>query len=302
FYYGVYPATDFPIASGNIACQNISVPTDLEAYLPEYPTLFGNFWFLMSNYPEVISRYYDPLPRVGVGVWGVPPPAISISSPASGSTITNLSTNLVGSWQGINHEIYPYIWLSFIEPQIYEHSKIYSFEITADSGSFEIPLSNFDFTKNGRWDFRAMAEYDANTFLDLSPIGYYLTLDVEGLPSPFYFTNFEDWYHENVDEYADPSAWSSAMVGYLEPIFEKIGEFGNRITDYLDVSNAYERGFEIGGVFPVINAYVSKIDLFFGGFPIVFFFKWVILIMIGLFVVKVILKLLSFIPFFGGGG
>ncbi|MCJ7789659.1 MAG: hypothetical protein MUP69_05660, partial [Candidatus Atribacteria bacterium] len=46
FYYGVYPATDFPIASGNIACQNISVPTDLEAYLPEYPTLFGNFWFL----------------------------------------------------------------------------------------------------------------------------------------------------------------------------------------------------------------------------------------------------------------
>lgn len=258
----------------------------------------SDYVYIYNTYPTTplsFSMTFTPILISNVS-------AISISSPTSGSTITDLSTHLVGTWQGINHEIYPYIWLSFIEPQIYEHSKIYSFEITGDTGGFEIPLSNFDFTKNGRWDFRAMAEYDANTFLDLSPEVYYLTLDVDGLPSPYYFTNFEDWYHENVDEYADPSAWSSAMVGYLEPIFSKIGEFGNRITDYLDTSLGYERGRDIGGVFPVIIAYVGKIDMFFGGFPIVAFFKWLIFIMIGLFVVKVILKLLSFIPFFGGGG
>jgi hypothetical protein len=88
----------------------------------------------------------------------------------------------------------------------------------------------------------------------------------------------------------------------MNPIFEKIGQFGNRINAYLDVSDAKIKGEQIGSVFPVIGAYILKIDLFFGGFPIVQFFKWGILIMIGLFAVKIILKLLAFIPFIGGGG
>lgn len=303
FYYGVYPTQTILIGNGITACQNIAVPRDLEIFLTGYPTLFGDFWFSMENYPAVISRYYTPLPRVDVGVWGVPPTAISITSPANHSTITDLATQIDVVWQGINHEIYPYIWLSFIDTKIYEHSEIYSFLITADSGEIEIPLTEFGFSKNGQWDFRATAEYDANTFLDLTPEPpYYLIFDVESLPEPYYFSDFDTWYGENVDDYEAPSEWASAMVGYLEPIFGKIGEFGTRITSYLDTSDAYERGWDIGKVFPVIIAYVSKIDMFFGDFPLITFFKWLILIMIGLFVVKIILKLLSFIPFFGGGG
>lgn len=252
-----------------------------------------------GNYPPYGgTSYFDTIqetPEI--------PSIISVVSPANHSTITDLETNLVVDWSNINHEIYPYIWLSFIDTKIYEHSEIYSFLITEDSGEIEIPLTEFEFSKNGQWDLRAMAEYDASTFLSLDPVPiYYLILDVEGLPEPYYFTDFDDWYSANVEDYEAPSEWASAMVGYLEPIFEKIGEFGNRVNAYLDTSLAYERGFDIGNVFPVIIAYVGKIDMFFGGFPIVAFFKWLIFIMIGLFAVKVILKLLSFIPFFGGGG
>lgn len=233
-------------------------------------------------------------------------PTIYITAPASASTITNLLTDLEVSFSSINHNTFAYMVLEFYDNKIGETSQSYTYAITADNGDFVVPLSTFNFTKNGDWTLRASIEYwgdYGNLIFDLSPSPpYYLTLDIEGLPTPYAFTSFDDWYDTNVSEYEAPSAWTENLVGFLQPMLEKIGEFGNRITDYLNVSDAYDKGFKIGGVFPVVIAYVNKINLFFGGFPIVQFFQWSIVAMVGIFAIKVILKLLSFIPVFGGGG
>jgi hypothetical protein len=133
-------------------------------------------------------------------------------------------------------------------------------------------------------------------------VGYNLIFNVSGFHTPYSFTDFDTRYTANVPNYGTPSAWATGMIGYLQPILEKVAEFGARIQDYLDTSTAWQRGNDIGSVFPVINAYILKINIFFGGFPIAQFFQWGILIMIGMFSVKIILKLLAFIPMIGGSG
>lgn len=262
----------------------------------------------------------DPLPA-GTGIQGVRlftngtastfidnignvvvPSEIYLTSPTTGSTITDDTTELVGGWTNIDSTTWTNIKIAFNDLQISETSGLVNVPITADDGTFSIPLSQFHIPNNGGWTLRAVVENNYEYNFDVPSPTYGLTFNISGLPTPYAFTDFESWYSENVSDYEEPSAWATAIVGFLNPIFEKIGQFGDRINYYLDVSTAYEKGNQIGSVFPVIGAYVLKIDLFFGGFPMVAFFKWGILLMIGLFAVKIILKLLSFIPFVGGGG
>lgn len=228
--------------------------------------------------------------------------AIFLTAPVSGSTITDDSTELVGGWQNIDSETWTNIRLAFVDLQINETSNVVNVEIDDDNGNFSIPLSEFNVPNNGGWNLRAIVENAQEYNFDVPNPTYNLIFDIEGWSEPYAFTDFETWYTENVEDYESPSDWAITMTGFLNPIFEKVGQFGERIEEYLDVSDAYYKGFDIGSVFPVINAYVLKINDFFGGFPIVNFFKWGILIMIGLFAVKIILKLLSFIPWVGGGG
>jgi hypothetical protein len=238
-----------------------------------------------------------------------PDPAIFISTPTTATTITNNSTNLTGGWTTINPDIYHSITLYFNSNFIGEQSVAKIIPITSSTGSFSIPLTDFGITANGQWNLKGSATY-ANTQLSdmyitpdlISPTGYNLIFDVAGFHTPYTFTDFDTWYGDNVSNYGTPSAWASGMVGFLQPILEKIAEFGARVQDYLDTSKAYQQGSTLGSVFPVVNAYILKINIFFGGFPIAQFFQWGILIMMGIFAVKMILKLLSFIPFIGGSG
>ena len=243
--------------------------------------------------------------------WNIPPttPTIEITSPETGTTITDTATNLVGYWYSIDPVIYQSITLYLDSDFIGEQSVAKIISVATTSGTFTIPLSYFGISANGQWNLKGSATYRNTQLSDMyitpdliDPLGYNLIFDVEGFHTPYAFTDFDTWYDENVLNYETPSAWASGMIGYLQPILEKIAEFGARIQDYLDTSTAWQRGNDIGSVFPVVNAYISKINIFFGGFPIAQFFQWGILIMIGMFAIKIILKLLSFIPVIGGGG
>jgi len=229
-------------------------------------------------------------------------PTITITAPDNASTITDLSTHLVVNWAMIDHTEWTDLQIYFQSLQISENSLVYHETLTADSGSVSIPLSYFQIPTNGQWKFYELVENATSIDFDITNPVYGLTFNVSGLETPYTFTDFPTWYSSNVSSYGSPSDWASAMLGYLQPIFEKIGEFTNRISDYLNVSDAYDKGFTIGGVFPIAMAYISKIDIFFGGFPIATFFKWAVIAMLGIFAVKIILKLLAFIPFVGGGG
>jgi len=266
------------------------------------------FWLSISNmyWDNSKSYYYPQFYKTGEDTYDfgcpLPSPSVFITTPESSSIITEMETELVGGWTNINSSIWKNIKLAFNDLQISETSGIVNIPIDADNGNFSIPLSSFNITNNGGWNLRSIIENDYEYNFDIPSVQYNLIFDIEGWQTPYAFTDFETWYSENVEDYEEPSTWAMNLTGSMNPIFEKIGQFGNRINDYLDVSTGYEKGLQIGSVFPVIGAYVLKIDLFFGGFPIVQFFKWGILIMVGLFAVKIILKLLAFIPFIGGGG
>jgi hypothetical protein len=232
---------------------------------------------------------------------------VSISAPVLGSVATSTANYLTGTWSGIDTAIFKNLTLYFTNTYTGESATAQIVETPASSGSFSIPLRDFDFSSNGTWNLKTNATYKNTQLSDMIitsdlTIGYYLILDFPGLHTPYTFTDFVTWYHANVTNYSDPTDWATAMVGYLQPVLQKIAEFGARITDYLDITTSYQKGKDLGSVLPVVNAYVEKINIFFGGFPIVQFFQWGVLLMMGLFAVKFILKLLAFIPFFGGSG
>ena len=307
-FFGTYPDdSSMQANNGPMGCSNLYQSGVWNAYVG-----VGDYFLILRTDDNSIKKYYGPLTCTSSGSCTIAPrtgwvdyPApvgIFLTSPASASTITDDTTELVGTWSGINSDIWTDLKIAFNDLQIGETSKIVYVPITADSGSFSITLSDFEITKNGVWTLTAIFENQYEYNFDIANPIYALTFNITGLPTPYAFTDFDDWYTANVENYETPSAWASSMIGFLQPIFEKVGEYGNRIENYLDISEAYDKGFSIGGVFPVVIAYVEKIDLFFGGFPITQFFKWIIIAMIGLFGVKAILKLLSFIPFFGGSG
>ena len=307
-YKGTYPDDSLLVAQGGpMGCSNLYQHGTWNWYVGT-----GDYFLALKTDSGSIMKYYAPLTCEGTGgcsnsggtgwIAYPPPVGIFLTSPASASTITDASTELVGTWSGIDSEIWTNIKIAFNDFQIGETSKIVNVPITGDAGGFSITLSDFEITKNGDWTLRAIVENEYEYNFDIENPIYGLTFNITGLPTPYAFTDFDDWYTANVENYETPSAWASSMIGFLQPIFEKVGEYGNRIESYLDITDAYAKGFQIGGVLPVVIAYVEKIDLFFGGFPIAQFFKWIIIAMIGLFGVKAILKLLSFIPFFGGSG
>lgn len=309
-YEGEYPDTSTPAGTGSGGC--LPYPDSLWGALAQEDGTYWQHLVVTSGTFSGHDYYYANFYRTN-GVWDTTEPIavsiISITNPASTSIITDTATNLVGNWANIDPDIYHNITLYFNSNFIGEQSVAKVIPITNSTGTFSFALSYFGISANGQWDLKGSATY-ANTQLSdmyitpdlISPADYNLIFDVAGFHTPYAFTDFDTWYSANVTNYETPSAWASGMIGYLQPILEKIAEFGARIQDYLDTSTAWQRGNDIGSVFPVINAYILKINIFFGGFPIAQFFQWGILIMIGMFAIKIILKLLSFIPVIGGGG
>ena len=305
-YKGTYPDNSQPLTGGVGYC--------VDPYIVDYQSLqtgSGDYFTILEttdgggNPNGVRKEYYGPNTYLGGGVWTEVSEefwGVEISTPVSGTTITDTATELVGAWDNIIPDDWNEIALSFVSYNIQENSKIVYIPVDTISGNFSIPLSDFGITINSLWTLQTIIQNDYEMSFDFTPPTYALTFNVSGFTTPYAFTDFETWYDTNVPNYEAPSDWASAMIGFLQPIFEKVGEYGNRVETYLNITEAYAKGFQIGGIFPVVIAYVEKIDLFFGGFPIVQFFKWVIIVMIGIFLVKAILKLLSFIPFIGGAG
>lgn len=311
FYFGA-PASGTELYSNSgHTCASLMTIAAAEYQLILYPTLGdGDYYWLIHDYVSPQDFYYFPL-NFTTGIDWTPlsysPPTATITSPANNSTITDLSTTLEISYANLDYTNFPYLYVGFIDDKIGMWSEAKKTILTASSGSLSIPFSDFNIIRNGYWTIyitqwsSLYTGYGSETSYPLSPvITYKLNFNIDGLPTPYTFTDWATWYSENAS--GTPSVWTTSMLGFLQPIFEKIGEFGERITTYLNTSDAYNKGNSLGSVFPVVIAYVNKINLFFGGFPIVQFFQWLIITMIGIFAIKIILKLLSFIPFFGGGG
>jgi len=308
FYRGFYPDTSHPLTGGTNSCGDIVLYPDYTMNLGVNAS-YTDYWYMLTDSTTATDFFYYPINYdFDMSTWYVSTGQhVSITSPALGSVATSTADYLTGTWTGIDPDIYENLTLYFTANYTGESGTPKLISVASGSGSFSIPLRDFGITSNGRWDLKTNATFKNTQLSDMYithdlTTGYYLTLDVPGLHTPYVFTDWATWYTANVSDYDTPTAWATAMVGYIQPILQKIAEFGARVQDYLDVSTAYQRGNDFGAVFPVVGAYVDKVNLFFGGFPIVAVFQWGILIMMGLFAVKIIFKFLSFIPFFGGGG
>jgi len=227
-------------------------------------------------------------------------PTLTISAPASGSTITSNSTIFSGNYYALSQGTYGWgylhIWL--YNPNTQEHSQTKTFQITGQSGSFSFPISEFGITENGNWQLKANQEWDANTFVDLTPEpAITFNFDVAGNSIPYTFVDWDTWYPENAaGGYTAPSDFADSIEGFFEPIFTNAYQFANRTLAYFNADTSYDKGHEIGLVFPTTQAYLNKINVFFGGFPLIQFFEFLIIVMLGIFIIRTIFK---FIPFFG---
>ena len=227
-------------------------------------------------------------------------PTLTVSAPNNGATITANTTTVSGSYAALNAGDYGYgylkIWLQNPNNNISSH--VYTIPLSSGIGTFSTPLSTFGITENGTWNLKAQQELDANTFQDLTPSPTYaLNVNIAGNSAPYNFTDWNTWYTQNAaGGYSAPSDFANSIEGFFQPIFTNVYEFANQTLAYFNATTAYDKGNQIGLVFPTTQAYLNKINIFFGGFPLVPFFEFLIVVMLGIFIVRTIFK---FIPFFG---
>lgn len=234
-------------------------------------------------------------------VWG--------DTPVSGTEITGLEDILTIGYVGLDYYDSLYVALRHPQTGIFTDAKRYDIIDIGGLGQLEIPLTHFNIEKNGNWYLHAVAtyegyQYEDELFLssygwnwtdDLTDGSYYLDINIEGFEEMFAMSDFETWYSDNA-KFDTPTEMFSDIASVFSPIFSTIGEFGNRIKDYFDVDSAYSKGFEIGKAIPVFSYYVGQISYFLGGFPAITWLLIVILVLVGIFIFRIIMK---FIPFLG---
>jgi len=227
-------------------------------------------------------------------------PTLTLSSPANGSSITSSYTAFSGNYYALSQGFYGYgylhIWL--YNPNSQEHSQTKTIPITGPSGTFSFEIAEFGITENGNWQVKANQEWDANTFVDLTPEPTITFIfNIPGNSAPYNFIDWNTWYTENAaGGYTVPSDFADSIEGFFEPIFTNAYQFANRTLTYFNADTSYDKGHDIGLVFPTTQAYLNKINIFFGGFPLIQFFEFLIIVMLGIFIIRTIFK---FIPFFG---
>jgi hypothetical protein len=271
--------------------------------------------FIQVGGSTAYNVYYDYLSSTAFTSGGFDNPHITVSSPASASTITATSDTMAINYYDIDPSIYKGILMNFRDDKLHISTDSYDYQLaTGDSGtgSFTVPISSFNFTENGHFDFHALAYGNAlsiesgmflttrgyvDVFSDELVIPLYdLTFNVSGLATPFTFDNWDTWYGTNVSDYASPSDFATTIAGYLQPYFERVGGFGSQASLYFNEAEAYDRGFGLGQIFPAVADYIKKIEMFFGGFPLLTFFKYILYTLTAIFAVRTILK---FIPGLG---
>jgi len=229
--------------------------------------------------------------------------------PASGTEITDLNNTLTIEYEGLEGWDSLYVNLKNLETGIFTNTRFFEVSDIGGSGSLEINLLDFEIEKNGNWYLYANGVYQGYVYEggflkgtgfiwseDLTDGLYFLNVNIEGLEPIFQMSDFNVWYSGNVEKFDEPTEMFTAIAGFFQPIFSTLGEFGNRITGYFETDKAYTQGFEIGKAIPMFSYYVGQIGVFIGGFPIINWLLIIILVLVGIFIFRTIMK---FIPFLG---
>ena len=254
--------------------------------------------FATGTYLDNIGVYVPFLGRV----WGI--------TPVSGTEITSADTSFSFGWEDL--EVWDTLSVVFQNEDtgIFTEAKEYIIETVSPSGQESLYFSDFNFDRNGIYHFFATATRTAMEIVegmyltgrysyewsdDLVDPEFWYTINIEGFEPIFEMSDFFTWYG-SVSKFATPTDMFVSIAGFFEPTFNKIGEFGNRIKDYFNLSEVYSQGYEIGKTIPYFSYFVGQISLFLGGFPVL---KWVfvvILLLTGIFIFRLVLK---FIPGLG---
>lgn len=250
----------------------------------------GTFVFDLFEEPEQEAR-----------VWGI--------SPESETEITDLSDNFTFGWVGL--EDYDGLSISFYNKRTGIHSRAKRYEDIESSGEKTLSLEGFGIDKNADWHFNAIAfeevpetysglyltgRYVMEYTYDLVSPEYFLIINVEGFPVIFEVEDWSDWYGEHAEKFDAPTPLFERVAVLFTPTFSNIGEFGQQISEYFETDKAYSRGYELGLAIPIFTYYTTSIEMFFGGLPIIKLFLMILLLLVGIFIFKIVLK---FIPFFG---
>lgn len=115
-------------------------------------------------------------------------------------------------------------------------------------------------------------------------------------PKPTYFESWEDWYatHGN---YATPTAFVSSLASSTQGFFETIGGFLIAFDEFFNLTEAYERGNNLGSALPVARGYLGVFDDFLGGFPIGEIFFIILIFMLVVVVLRLLPKAIALIKF-----
>lgn len=241
-------------------------------------------------------------PPLDPRVWGI--------DPVSETEITDLNTSFEFGWEDLDD--WDTLWLNFQNRPTGIFTQGQEILITTSpSGSAVFNLTDFNFDRYGTFYFHAVAgkevmeviegmfitgKYISEWTGDLVSPEYDLILTTTtGLAPIFEMSDFLAWYSANA-KFPTPTNMFSAIAGFFDPIFNKIGEFGNRIKDYFNVNEAYGQGYEIGKSVPYFTYFVGQVSLFLGGFPIMKWLFVIVLLLTGIFIFRLIMK---FIPFLG---
>jgi hypothetical protein len=257
-----------------------------------FTRVYFQSYYVGDRFDYFASEEYTPPPPPAFRVYGI--------SPVSGTEITSTSTDFTFGWEGLDPEIYEGFTLNFREKNTGIVVKQKIFFTSSIYGATTTPLINFEFDKNSDYYLESAGilvsdYYRVEAYNDLVSPDYFLTINFEGLSPVFEMTDFETWYGVN-SKFATPTAIFTSITGFLSPVFSKLGEFGARTTDFFDIADAYTRGYNLGLIFPTFSQYVDEIEVFMGGFPIVKLFLIALIVLLGIFAIKLIMK---FIPFFG---
>jgi len=266
-----------------------------------FPTGFDRIQ-LMGFYPVNSNKFYfdsiteapeeEPPTPPDFRVYGI--------SPVSGTEVTATSTDFTFGWQGLDPDKYEGFTLNFREKNTGLVVKQKIFFTSATSGVEAIPLFDFEFDKKSDYYLESGGilvsdYYRVEAYNDLVSPDYFLTINFAGLSPVFEMSNFATWYGEN-SKFATPTAIFTSITGFLAPVFSKLGEFGARTSEFFNKEDAYARGYALGLIFPTFNQYIDEIEVFMGGFPIIKLFLVSLIVLLGIFIIKLIMK---FIPFFG---
>lgn len=323
FWYGGLPNFGGIDTGGISVCGAIWFPTCYDLFINI--TFNMSDWFYDTGYHYMVwftdstttKTYigYHRLYAIDENNWShsfTLDPDIFALSPASMTAITTEGNELAFGWENLDD--YNTMLVGFNSRLTGLSSDYISYDIDdLVGGSTSISFDAFGIDRNGDWYFQGFAStltpeiyagtsftgrYISETTGDLAfDDNYYFTFSITGYETLFVMETFEDWYAINSTRYDSPTNMFVAITGFFSPIFNKIGEFGQRIDDYFNLNEAYSSGYDFGKSIPIFGYYLEQVSYFIGNFP---FIKWVFIVlmfMIGVFLFRLVLK---FIPFLGG--